>query len=71
MDDAVLGVGVQPVEAAPSLDEGALGVDTAVYPGMPTPYGITRACPFTKIVRWVWTWVTVFSPALHWIPSTD
>jgi len=31
---------------------------------------MTRALPFTKIVRWVWTWVTVFSPALHWMPST-
>src|ERR1700733_2549888 len=36
---------------------------------MPMPYGITRGCPLTKTVRWVWTCVTVFSEVWHWIPS--
>ena len=33
------------------------------------PYGITLAWPFTKTVRWVWTWTTVCSPAWHCTPS--
>src|ERR1700733_10646579 len=31
---------------------------------------MTRACPFTKIVRCVWTCDTSCSPELHWTPST-
>jgi hypothetical protein len=56
VNDPVGCMGV-PRKAAPHAANGPCGVDWIWSGGaMPTPYGICRCAPATKIVRWTWMW---------------
>jgi hypothetical protein len=69
VDDAVGGVGVQPVRTDARAMNGPCAVPSACA-GMPIAAGTCRAMPFTKMAKWAWMWNSVCSPAWQTIWST-
>ena len=56
MDDAVVGMRVQPVVATRRLTNGPWAVWVTAGVTMPIPYGIDSGAPFTNTSRWTWMW---------------
>ena len=56
VDDAVSGMGVQPVRQRPPPMKAPPAIVWDCAPGMPMPAGICRGAPLMKMVRWEWIW---------------